>query len=138
MKSFLKVCGIEQDNLNCQAEFMFSFQRKEDGTFKPIDIACGYETVNNTLYLRIGFLDFKKVYIYKLHYANDLDWANFKISFNLNKVMNKLDPSKDYDKINICLFTCWCPTKECSSNPEFCDLNVEQIAILYPNENNKC
>lgn len=52
------------------------------------------------------------------------DLAEYKIHFNLNKIVNKMDPS--CQKVEICVFTCWCSDKNCKMHPEYSDYDLKK------------
>lgn len=141
-ESLLTVCNIDENNFNCLAEHIFPFKRKEDGTFDPINIYCGYETRFGILYLRIGLTHFKKVYLYQMNYEieklEDPDWAEFEITFDLNATLTHLDPFNDCNKTTVCIFTCWCFKKECECDLhlEYSDYVIEKLTVIKPSNSN--
>lgn len=138
MDSQLEACGQFVDNYKCGGILKFSFERENNGRFKPLNIKCWYETGYGFIYLRICLIDFYKTYIYELSYytkeMDDPDSAEYEITFNLNNAINKINPSKDCDKVNVCIFTCYCPDKicECEVHPEYADYDIKKITVLSP------
>lgn len=137
-ESYLIVCGIDQTNDNSEGKIIISCPRNENGTFDPIDVYCIYETGLYVWYLRVCLLDFKKVYIYKLDYniekLNDPDTVEYKILFDLNTAMNKLDPFKAYEKVDVCVYTCYCFETNCIIYLDKNDnLEPEQIIPITDN-----
>lgn len=137
MDSTLIVCDEEKDNYKCRAEQHFTFVRNEYGHFEPINIVCDYETGYGLIYLRICLINFKKVYIYALDYYNTLystDHADYQICFYLNDIVNKIDPSKTYHELEVCIFTCMCMNKncECELHSEYSGYDIENVTITRP------
>lgn len=77
--------------------------------------------------------------MYELTYDIDAlenpDEAEYKIQFDLNDVVNKIDPS--LLKVEIAVFTCWCCDKDCEMHPEYVGFNVEKVITLDPSNEEK-
>lgn len=140
VKSFLQVCNNQRYNDNCKGFIELLCERNEDGLWDPLDIACDYETKMNIWCLRVCLIDFKKVYMYDLDYniqrLSDPQWAEFAFYFDLNAVMDSLDPYKTHDKITVYVFTCDCRfyncIKNCIWNPNNCALEFGRFTTIRP------
>lgn len=129
-ETLLTVC--DENNFDCNGRPMFTFERNEDGKFGILTFSLGYKTEYNIekKFLRICLLDVKTVHIYEMDYNNekleDPEWAEFKITFDLNESAATL---KDYDEITVA-FTCW--HEKCKCYHEYHDYVIEKITVLSP------
>lgn len=117
LKSTLCVNGVCEDNYKNSAEFREVCKRNKEGKFEPIHIECYYFAKYGIMNLKVYLEDFNKIFVFIMNEdPDDEDDVEFgyqiDLQFDLNKEVDKLNPLKDKDEVRVCIFTCWCSTKQ--------------------------